>query len=341
LVLFFKKEHLFLSQPHRMTLLLLAALSACITVIMIRVGTLDHPVARSSHTRPTPKGGGVGIAAASLAGLMLGPDHAGVVLPAAALCLAVVSYVDDGRDLPFWVKMAAQAAASVALVAAGHGAHSVAVSGLGTIALGWAGPLLSVLWLVFVTNAVNFMDGLNGLASGSAAVACAGMVAVSGLPAAWPEAALIAGVIGFLPFNYPIARIFMGDVGSQFLGFMLAALALRHAGDARLSAILPCAMVPMLADVAVTLIRRWRQGERLTEAHRSHFYQIAHQSGMPAARVTMIYWFMAAMGAICGAVLGWTTDRLFSLCLIPVALLPFAVWAATGLRLIKKRLNAI
>jgi UDP-GlcNAc:undecaprenyl-phosphate/decaprenyl-phosphate GlcNAc-1-phosphate transferase len=331
LVLFFKKEPLPFppAQQRVVTPILLpalAALSAAVTVIMIRIGTLDHPVARSSHTRPTPKGGGVGIAAATLAGMAVAPGFAGVdaVLPAAALCLAAVSYVDDVRDLPFWVKMAAQGMAALVLVAAGGAVHRIAIPGLGTIALGWLGPLLSFLWLIFVTNAVNFMDGVNGLASGSAAVACLGVAAVAGLQASWPEAVLIAGVLGFLPFNYPAARLFMGDVGSQFLGFMLAGLALRHAADPLLAFILPLALLPMLADVGLTLIRRWRRAERLTQAHRSHVYQIANRTGIPAWIVTLIYWMLASIGAAAGGMSARAAGGLLGIAL--AAILPFLAW---------------
>jgi UDP-GlcNAc:undecaprenyl-phosphate GlcNAc-1-phosphate transferase len=303
-------------------LLLLAALSGAIVAVMVRVGAIDHPVARSSHTTPTPKGGGVGIVAAFTIGMAC-THPAGwrdVVLTGAALMLATVSYLDDVRHWPFWRKLAAQSAAALALIATGQSPHTLALPGLGAIPLGLAGPVLTLAWLLFVTNATNFMDGLNGLAAGSVAVACLGLALATG-GRAGPALLVVAGVAGFLPFNYPRARIFMGDVGSQFLGFVAGALALRTASDPALSVILPLGLLPLLLDAAVTLLRRWRQRARLTQPHRDHFYQVAARAGVSATMVTASYWLMAGLGAAC-AFAATTRSPLW----MAGAVLPFLVW---------------
>ncbi len=309
-----------------MLLLLLAALSAAIVAIMVRVGAIDHPVARSSHTTPTPKGGGVGIAVAFAVGMACA--HPGGwrdgVLTGAALGLAAVSYMDDVRHWPFWCKLAAQFAAALAIIATGQAPHAVALPGLGIIKLGLAGPVLALGWLLFVTNATNFMDGLNGLAAGSVAVACLGLALVGGC---WPAWLVAAGVAGFLPFNYPRARIFMGDVGSQFLGFVAGALALRYAAAPALSVVIPLGLLPLLLDAAVTLVRRWWRGDRLTEAHRSHCYQVANRAGMPAVQIAAIYWLMAAWGVACGI----AAARISPVWLL-AAIVPFLGWWGTVAR---------
>jgi UDP-GlcNAc:undecaprenyl-phosphate GlcNAc-1-phosphate transferase len=306
-------------------LLALAILSALAVFGMSRIGALDHPVARSSHTRPTPKGGGVGIALAFAAGMLLARHRAAgdAVLTGAALFLAACSYADDVLDWPFWRKLAAQAASGLAILLAGFSPWHVSLPGLGIVPLPVVAPAMGLAWVLFVTNAVNFMDGLNGLAAGSAAIGCIMLAWVAGIPHAWPECLIAAGVAGFLPFNYPAARIFMGDVGSQFLGFAMAALALRHAADAHLSLILPLSLAPLLLDAACTLIRRWLRGERITQAHRGHFYQVAHRTGMPAWIVTLLYWAMACLGGASGALCGAGSS------LVPAAfcLLVFGVWA--------------
>ncbi len=179
---------------------------------------------------------------------------------------------------------------------------------LGTVQLGWLGPVVTVAWIVVATNAMNFIDGLNGLAAGVAAIACAVLAAIG----AWLGASfiyfaaliLLAGILGFLPFNFPHARIFMGDVGSQFCGFLLAVLAVAAGRFETVE--LSVALVPMLLsgvlfDVGFTLLRRCLAGERLAEAHRGHLYQLAHRSGMPAVRVTL-----AALGF---RGLGWRVLR--------------------------------
>ena len=298
--------------------LLLALLSAAIVRRMIAIGTLDHPGARSSHTRPTPKGGGVGIVAAFVLGLAAFgflADGARTVqaalagLVAGATLLAAVSYMDDVRTWPPSVKLAAQIAAALLAIGCGMRFELLHLPWLGAVDIGWWGVPLTAIWIVFVTNAVNFIDGLNGLASGSVAIAClfvagaswsqqGGLVQATGL-------ALAAGIAGFLPYNFPQARIFMGDVGSQVCGYVIAVLGVLAS---RLDGPSPVLLVPMvlfgvLFDVVFTLARRLLAGDRLTEAHRSHLYQVANRAGMPAWRVTAIYWGMAAWGGACGVAL--------------------------------------
>jgi UDP-GlcNAc:undecaprenyl-phosphate GlcNAc-1-phosphate transferase len=311
-----------------MLLVLLSACAALIVAFMVQVGAIDHPVARSSHTTPTPKGGGVGIVSAFAIGIAwVHPSGtADTMLAGLAIGLAAASYLDDVRQWPFWLKLAAQIAASVGLVAAGLAPRALAFPGIGDVPLGLLAPAVSLGWLLFTTNAVNFMDGLNGLAAGSAATGCLVLVLHAGIRAAWPEAVILAAVAGFLPFNYPTARIFMGDVGSQFLGFVLAALALRHAGDSHLSAILPLSLSPMLLDVAVTLLRRWRGGERLTQAHRGHLYQVAQRSGVPAWLVSALYWGMAAWAGWCGVPMSHDTAPWSTALWLSAAAAPFAAW---------------
>ncbi len=295
---------------------LLALLSAVIVRRMISLGTLDHPGVRSSHAQPTPKGGGVGIVAAFVVGLSvlyLGagrarvPDAPFLGLIAASVGIAVVSYADDVRSWSFTVKLVAQVAAALVAVASGIVLRVLHLPFFGTVALGWAGVPLTAAWIVYATNAVNFIDGLNGLAAGSVAIACLFLAAiafsqddlfvlVSGL-------VLAAGIAGFLPYNYPRARIFMGDVGSQFCGFVLAALGVLSAGfgTQTLSVLLvPMMLFAILFDVAFTLVRRVLAGERITQAHRGHLYQVAHRCGMPAWAVTLVYWGLAGWGGVCG-----------------------------------------
>jgi UDP-GlcNAc:undecaprenyl-phosphate GlcNAc-1-phosphate transferase len=294
---------------------LLGLLSAVIVRVMIRVGTLDHPGARSSHVVPTPKGGGVGIDVSFAVGtltLYLGADHARIPnLPflgfmAASLCIAAVSYADDTLDMSFAVKLAAQLGAAIVAMACGIVLRVVHLPWVGAVDLGWLGWPVTGAWILFVTNAVNFIDGLNGLASGSVGIACIFMTCI-----AWTQgdgfvfvAALMlaAGIAGFLPFNFPRARIFMGDVGSQFCGFTIAVLGVLAGrfGAPTLSVLLvPALLFGVFFDVAFTLARRLVSGDRLTQAHRSHLYQVAQRSGMPAAQVTLIHWAMVVWGGAC------------------------------------------
>ena len=280
-----------------------AAFSAAIAQAMVRRGPLDQPNARKVHSRPVPKGGGLGTVLAML--LVLGwQARTDPVLGALApgllgggALIAAVAFLDDMRDWPFTIKLAAQAAAAALVVGSG-----VSVQAVGQVPLGWAGPVLTFAWIIYVTNAVNFMDGINGLAAGTCAIA--GLALAWAVPGGAGLAGLLlaAGLAGFLPFNFPHARLFMGDVGSQFCGFALAVLAVAVAQVQPASLlVVPLALLVLLLDVGFTLVRRARAGDRVTEGHRSHLYQLAHRSGVAVPVVTGAVWAMAAWGAACAA----------------------------------------
>ena len=285
---------------------------------MIRLGRLDQPDARKAHTRPVPKGGGVGVVAAFAVGCaMMGPAEPyawAAVL--ATLGIAAVAFLDDLRDFSFAVKLGAQVLAAVAVVAGGLVVDRLNLPGVGAVGLGWASGPLTVLWFLYATNAMNFIDGLNGLAAGVSAIACAVLAAIAAaLGGAFVLAAALAlgaGLLGFLPFNFPRARIFMGDVGSQACGFVLAVLAVaagRFRGVELSLLLVPMLLFGVLFDVAFTLVRRLLAHERVTQAHRSHLYQVAHRAGMDARAVTLVHWGFALWGGLCCAaflaVPGW------------------------------------
>ncbi len=283
---------------------------------MIGVAVLDTPGHRSAHRRPTPKGGGVGVMTAFLLGaLWLG---GGGTIPAGIALLATVSWLDDLRQFRPLVKLAAQAL-SAALV----------LWGIGTLP---GDPRLSAAlgfgWLLFVTNALNFIDGLNGLAAGSMAIACLCI----GTPAAAPLL-LAASLIGFLPFNYPRARIFLGDVGSQGAGLTVGAFGLLHWQDAPGSMLaMPLLLSGILYDVGFTLCRRWRAGERLWEAHRGHLYQVAFRSGVPAAWIAVLHWGFALWGGVCALTLRRGPHPAPMLAAVVLATLPQLAWTAFVVR---------
>jgi UDP-GlcNAc:undecaprenyl-phosphate GlcNAc-1-phosphate transferase len=330
---------------------LLALISAVLVRMMIRIGTLDHPGARSSHTQPTPKGGGVGIVAAFVVGtttLFAGAAHARVpTLPflgliAASVGMAAVSYSDDVRNWSFRIKLGAQLAAALIAIACGIRLGVLHLPWIGAVDTGWLGVPLTAAWIVFATNAVNFIDGLNGLASGSVAIACLFLSWV-----AWSQGdafvhmaslVLAAGIAGFLPFNFPRARIFMGDVGSQFCGFIIAVLGVLAArfGPQTLSVLLvPMLLFGVFFDVVFTLARRGLAGDRLTEAHRSHLYQIASRAGMPTWGVTLTHWAMVVWGGACCIGFQAMTGPAKILALLSV-LVPQGAWLVIVSRLARR-----
>ncbi len=293
----------------------LALLSAAVVRLMIAARVLDRPDPRKVHTRETPKGGGVGVVVAFLVGIAIlyrfaefarlaDPYFVGVI--EASVAIAIVAFLDDLYDWKFSVKLSAQILAAVVAVASGIYVVNYHIPYAGPLHIGWLAPLATVLWLLFATNALNFIDGLNGLAAGVALITASFLAGIAaahdGFFAYFASLLLVAGLAGFLPFNFPRARIFMGDVGSQFCGFILAILAVvaSRFDNVELSfLIVPMLLSGVLFDVAFTLVRRALAGERLTEPHRGHLYQVAHRSGLSAAAVTLVHWGFAGFGGVC------------------------------------------
>ena len=293
--------------------LLLALLSAATVRTMIAFPILDLPNHRSAHSHPTPRGGGLGAVLAFMAGMLVlyrVADYAriaerpfiGVILAAAAI--AAVALADDVRALSARLRLIAQVAAALVAMAMGLTLARLSLPWIGPVELGWLGPALTLVWILGCTNAVNFMDGLDGLVGGTLVIACATLAAIAAIQGGWFVYAaalfLTAGFAGFLPFNLHPARIFMGDVGSQFAGFMLAVLAV---AAARFDAtglsflIVPLLLFGLLFDAAFTLARRALMGERVAEAHRAHLYQLAQRSGMGVRAVAAVHWGFAAFHA--------------------------------------------
>ncbi|GAN81226.1 glycosyltransferase family 4 protein [Acidocella aminolytica] len=331
-----------LSLPRHLALMGgLAIFSGIIVRVMITIGVPDHPDARKAHSTTTPKSGGVGIVCAFLLGVLLlyryaqvsriaEPYFIGVI--AAAVLIALVSLLDDIKNMPYKVKLGGQFVAALTAVASGLWLHSIALPYWGYVDLGWAGLPLTVGFLLFVTNSMNFIDGLNGLAAGVTLISClflAGIAGVLGGFFIYTASLLLAGgVLGFLPFNYPKARIFMGDVGSQFCGFMLALFGIAAARfeQVQLSFLLvPFLLSGVLYDVSFTLVRRLLAGENIARAHNGHLYQVVRRAGMNAETVAIIHWLFAGLGGLT-AIAFISTPSMPRLWIGLVPLLVQAVW---------------
>lgn len=325
----------------------LAGLSAAICRAVIRLRILDVPNQRSSHAIPVPNGGGIGIVVATLFGVpavaALVPDRLpGAAMVAAvavaALGLAAVGLADDLRRVAsFRAKLLAQLAAAALVIGAGLVVERVTLPGLGPVELGlWAYPL-TLFWLVGLTNAFNFMDGLDGVAGGTAfvvavAFAIIGHLAGAALPALLAMV-IAAATAGFLLLNRPPARIFMGDVGSQFLGFVFAALAVLAAlgpsGGIDVL-VMPLLFLHFVVDTTFTLVRRMVAGEDVTSAHRSHLYQLLNRLGWSHARIALL---LTAMTAVQGFAAWWMTVHgapatAFAFCLLIQLIYALAVLGA-------------
>jgi len=276
----------------------LAALSALLTWMMIRVRILDLPNRRSSHDRPVPRAGGVAIVITFFVGLAVVGLWSHWGLAVAALVVAFVGFADDLGKLGVAGKLAGQTVAALILIVSG-----VVLRDISQIPVGVLGYAITFVWLVGMTNLVNFMDGLDGLAGGTGAIAALGfaVLALTASPdAARLAAALGAGCVGFSIFNVPKARIFMGDVGSEFLGFLLAALAVLGAGEGGHTSflVMPLLMFHFIFDTCFTFCRRLMDGENVTRAHRGHLYQLMNRLGATHLQVSLFHWAIGLAQAV-------------------------------------------
>jgi UDP-N-acetylmuramyl pentapeptide phosphotransferase/UDP-N-acetylglucosamine-1-phosphate transferase len=278
--------------------------------VLARREILDRPNERSSHREPTPRGGGVAIIAVTLL-CWIALARAGLVsstvlgITAGAVLLGAVSWIDDLRSLSPAVRLLAQAAAvaiGVSLLPGPRDLFVLAATGL--------------LWVWWI-NLFNFMDGIDGLAGSEAGAIGAGLLVFASVGAGNDpalqilSATVIGAAAGFLVWNWSPARIFLGDVGSvplgYLLGFLLLDLALR--GRWKIALILP---LYFLADATITLARRLLRGERVWRAHREHFYQQAVRLGLghPAVVKRVIAADLVLIGCGWAAENGWSAVSL-------------------------------
>ena len=294
---------------HILPCLMLFLISARICFYLVqRAKVLDIPNSRSSHSNSTPTLGGIAIVTTFYLGLGLAWIFGEIPeawqsrilgIAGAGLLVAGISLYDDLKDLPSFIRLLTQTGAALLVTALSLGGQTGSVPGVFP-PLVWhtAAVLAALIWMTGLTNALNFMDGLNGMTGGNAFIAALffGLISLSrgsGLTLILSYA-LAAGILGFLIFNFPRGRLFMGDVGSAFLGFIFAALAIFGS----LYASIPLPVIPLLFfhfifDTGFTLIRRWRRGENVFQAHRSHLYQLLNQTGLSHTAVSGLYIAMA------------------------------------------------
>jgi len=288
-----------------------AFLSALLIVVLkpllVRYA-LARPNARSSHRIPTPQGGGIAVVGASLAMagailFALGPAGPFLAVAAAAVGLALVGAVDDIRPLPAVPRLLLQFLAVTVVVLAS-----------GVRLLPDIPPLVEqailIIGGVWFVNLVNFMDGLDWITVAEMVPVTAFVALLRATEAPPGQAAIVAAalcgaLLGFAPFNRPVARLFLGDVGSLPIGLLVGWMLLPLAGTGALAAAL---LLPLyyLMDATITLLRRLRRRERVWEAHRGHFYQKATDNGFSALAVSAhVFWLNLALAGLAAATLVW------------------------------------
>ncbi len=263
----------------------------------LRHALLDVPNERSAHSVPTPRGGGIAIAAAFFLSLVLLlwwnmlPQTAGLALLGGGLLVAAIGAWDDRRHVaPLWRLVAHVLAALWALFWLWGGYDPLRDDSNVLLYIAhWTMAILGIVWL---TNLYNFMDGIDGLAASQAVCAAAAggvllwLSGAHGLALAALSLALSSA--GFLAWNWPPAKIFMGDVGSGLLGYSFAVLALATAQSVAMPAMIWLILLaPFVLDATLTLLRRMLLGERWHQAHAAHLYQRMVQTGYSHQQVVI------------------------------------------------------
>ena len=260
----------------------------------LRQRLLDQPNARSSHHQPTPRGGGVAFVlvavVASLLALGSGDRSTTATLPLIALPLALVGFLDDRHNLPASWRYGVQLATALGLIL------------LSPLPFPWLALPLLLIAATAVINFTNFMDGLDGLVAGCMAIALSALTLK--LSAPWPLWALVGALLGFLLWNWNPAKVFMGDVGSTFLGAVFAGLVLQAPSWPETLGSLLVA-TPLVADACLCVPRRLLAGQPVFQAHRLHVFQRLHQAGWSHAQVASLYISATAASAVAMLWGGW------------------------------------
>ena len=300
----------------------------------------DVPSERSSHTTPTPRGGGVGFVIFTLSGLALYSAWRGCLLDPEILALigssaimGLLGWSDDKQDLSSTVRLSVHVIAAVIVIVLIGQLSVFYIPWLIESPVGITGMFLTLLWLTGVTNIYNFMDGVDGIASVQALSASAGWMVLAYL---WQEPLLIvinlilfATVSVFLLHNWSPARIFMGDVGSVFLGFFfgvmpfLASNISIQLGIGEGIWVAAIFLWPFLFDGAFTLIRRFYRGDNIFKAHRSHLYQRLNIAGWEHGSISILYLGFSVFSAIIAITFFYSGEAIRAVLIVMLFLLSF------------------
>lgn len=286
------------------------------TYILVRFSgrfrIIDYPNERSLHSIPTPRTGGLAIWIGALAGVAISLPFVDtrqevVWIGSSALAIGMVSMTDDWLRVEIATRLIVHIAASSLLVIGGLGMYSISIPGAKVYLATWVAVPAGILFSVWMTNLYNFMDGMDGFATGMTIVGF-GTFAILGVLASEPlfvalNVAVAAAAGGFLVFNFPPARIFMGDVGSSTIGFLGAAFILW----AERYDIFPfwvglLIFSPFVVDATVTLVRRIMRHDRIWLPHKSHHYQRLVQLGWSHRKTTLAGYGLMFVSAVSAAI---------------------------------------
>lgn len=308
---------------------------------------LDIPNDRSSHSIPKPRLGGAAITVsfyvtcATLLVFGFRPFANASILAGAlggGAVIALSGLVDDLRGIDARLKLIVQFCAAGIAVASGIVLREFSIPFIGSIELGAAAVPATLIWIVAIINFYNFIDGIDGLAAGIGLIASAFLYTIAGMTGAAPlqglYAALAGSSFGFLRFNFPPARIFMGDMGSTFIGYTFAVLSVVAQGAGVPAFITLLLLAGAVGDVVLTLVRRALKKEKLFSPHRTHYYQRLTSLGLSHKQVTLLEYLVAVLlgvSAILAFHKAWTFVTFLS-----VIWIGFFMWALAKIRSMEK-----
>lgn len=301
-----------------------AALLSWLLASRVRLYALDKlvdiPNERSSHSSPTPRGGGLAILITVLGGIVLAGTMRWITLDL-ALALAgggamitAVGWIDDHRDVPARIRFAVQVAAAGWAIYWLHGIPTLSI-GVASVHLGFLGTILGILGIVWAINLYNFIDGIDGLAAGEAistgTIGGLILLAMGHTGLAMISLLIAAASAGFLPLNWAPAKLFMGDVGSGTLGYLFAVLSIASENAGAVPVLIWVLLLgAFVFDATVTLCRRVANGEHWYQAHHSHAYQRMVQAGRSHAQVSSMILGINLVLAVL-AIVAWRRPSFF------------------------------
>jgi UDP-N-acetylmuramyl pentapeptide phosphotransferase/UDP-N-acetylglucosamine-1-phosphate transferase len=289
---------------------------------IVRKQILDIPNQRSSHTIPTPRGGGLVIVIMVLVTILvltiINKNWVqGIALLVGGSLIAQVGWWDDRHSLSAPIRLLLQSFAAIAILVGIGYFHEITFPVLGTLHLGLVGIPVTFIWIVGLTNAFNFMDGIDGIAGGVALAGGLGWMVLNLLIGygfsyypIWISLVIGAANLGFLIHNWAPARIFMGDVASTFLGFFFSVLPLLATNlQGKAATVGAVFMWTFLLDTLITLIIRTIRHEKVLSAHRSHFYQRLTLTGSQPYAVSLLYISLTIIAGV--FTIGWIQNYPF------------------------------
>ncbi|SHG44787.1 UDP-GlcNAc:undecaprenyl-phosphate GlcNAc-1-phosphate transferase [Thermosyntropha lipolytica DSM 11003] len=281
------------------------------------LGAIDNPNPRKVHERTMPRLGGLGIFVAFMLGMLFMPDLAfpfrGIIY--GGIIIFIVGLLDDLFKLKAWIKLIGQMAAAAVAVYCGITVNFVTNPFDGMLNLGILSIPVTLLWIIGVTNAINLIDGLDGLAGGVSLIAAGTLGAIAllkgNMPVFYASFLLVGAILGFLPYNFHPARTFMGDGGSNFLGFVLACLAVSGTakGATAISLFLPIVVLGIpIFDTFFAIVRRVNRGVPIFKPDRDHLHHRLLALGLSHRGCVLVIYGISAVFAGVAVVLSLTSS---------------------------------